>query len=113
MDSAYNGGGNMDWSQINVGGAIRVADMSDKFASSATAITRTILIVGMHDTGYVDALDISDPNPAKVNQDGFRFLWENDGTHVVSPASRRCRWARPTARRSRRSRSRARPAWPS
>lgn len=84
MIAAYNGGTNMDWSAVNVGGAIRVADMSDKFGGSASAVTRTILIVGMHDTGYVDALDISDPNPANVNQDGFRFLWENDGTHVAS-----------------------------
>ena len=38
----------------------------------------------MHDSGYVDALDISDPNPANVNKDGFRFLWENDGTYVDS-----------------------------
>ncbi len=83
MTTAYNGGSNMDWSTVNVGGVIRVADMTDKFANSSSAITRTILIVGMHDSGYVDALDISDPNPAKVNQDGFRFLWENDGTHVA------------------------------
>ena len=84
MDTAYNNGGTMDWSTVNVGGAIRVADLSDKFANSSGAITRTILIVGTHDSGYVDALDISDPNPSKVNQDGFRFLWENDGTHVAS-----------------------------
>jgi hypothetical protein len=89
MDSAYNGGSNMDWSQVNVGGAIRVADLSDKFASSTSAINRTILIVGMHDTGYVDALDITDPNPTKLNQDGFRFLWENDGTQVVSGVTSR------------------------
>lgn len=82
MTAAYNGGSNMDWSKINVGGAIRVADMKDKFGGVSAAVTRTILIVGMHDTGYVDALDISDPNPSNVNQDGFRFLWENDGTHV-------------------------------
>jgi hypothetical protein len=84
MDSAYNGGGTMDWSRVNVGGAIRVADMQDKFGGSATAVTRTILIVGMHDSGYVDALDISNPDPSNVNQDGFRFLWENDGTHVAA-----------------------------
>ena len=84
MTAAYNGGTSMDWSTVNVGGAIRVADMSDKFGTATSAVTRTILIVGMHDSGYVDALDISDPNPANVNQDGFRFLWENDGTHVAS-----------------------------
>jgi hypothetical protein len=50
-------------------------------------VTRTVLIVGMHDSGYVDALDISDPNPSNVNQDGFRFLWENDGTRYTSPAT--------------------------
>ncbi|MCA1663437.1 MAG: hypothetical protein LC659_04065, partial [Myxococcales bacterium] len=87
MDSAYNNGGTMDWSTVNVGGAIRVADMTDKYAGSLTAVTRTILIVGMHDSGYVDALDITDPNPAKVNSDGFRFLWENDGTHTASGTS--------------------------
>ena len=84
MDTAYNNGSNMDWSSVNVGGVIRVADMTDKFAGSSSAVTRTILIVGMHDSGYVDALDISDPNPANVNKDGFRFLWENDGTYVDS-----------------------------
>lgn len=84
MDLAYNDGRTMDWSTVNVGGAIRVADLSDKLAGSTTAVTRTILIVGMHDSGYIDALDITDPNPTKVNQDGFRFLWENDGTHVAS-----------------------------
>ena len=84
MDTAYNGGTNMDWSTVNVGGAIRVADLADKFAGSSTAITRTILIVGMHDSGYVDAFDISDPNPANFNSDGFRLLWENDGTHVAT-----------------------------
>jgi hypothetical protein len=84
MTAAYNGGTNMDWSRVNIGGAIRVADLKDKFGGSASAVTRTILMVGMHDTGYIDALDISDPNPTNVNQDGFRFLWENDGTHVAS-----------------------------
>jgi hypothetical protein len=84
MDSAYNAGGAMDWSRVNIGGAIRVADMQDKFGGSSTAVTRTILIVGMHDSGYVDALDISNPDPSNVNQDGFRFLWENDGTHVAT-----------------------------
>jgi hypothetical protein len=87
MTAAYNGGTNMDWSSVNVGGAIRVADMTDKFANAATAVSRTILIVGMHDSGYVDALDITDPNPSNVNNDGFRFLWENDGTHVASGAT--------------------------
>ncbi|MCU1281223.1 MAG: Type fimbrial biosis protein PilY1 [bacterium] len=84
MDSAYNSGSNMDWSRVNVGGAIRVADMKDTFGGVASAVTRTVLIVGMHDSGYVDALDISNPDPSNVNQDGFRFLWENDGTHVAS-----------------------------
>jgi hypothetical protein len=87
MDSAYNGGSNMDWSRVNVGGAIRVGDLSDTFAGAAQPVTRTILLVGMHDSGYVDALDVTDPNPAHVNQDGFRFLWENDGTHTASPAT--------------------------
>ena len=80
--------------------------MSDKFAGSATAIDRTILIVGAHDTGYVDALDISNPNPANVNQDGFRFLWESDGTHVVSGATS-MPMGKTTARRWRRLASRA------
>src|SRR6185312_15839728 len=84
MTTAYNGGSNMDWSMVNVGGAIRVADMSDKFGGASAAVTRTILIVGMHDSGYVDALDISNPDPSNVNSDGFRFLWENDGTNVAS-----------------------------
>ncbi|HXU70527.1 MAG TPA: hypothetical protein VN947_14415 [Polyangia bacterium] len=84
MTTAYNGGSNMDWSAVNVGGAIRVADMSDKFGGASAAVTRTILIVGMHDSGYVDALDISNPDPSNVNSDGFRFLWENDGTNVAS-----------------------------
>src|SRR6185312_9681776 len=66
MTTAYNGGSNMDWSMVKVGGA-------------SAAVTRTILIVGMHDSGYVDALDISNPDPSNVNSDGFRFLWENDG----------------------------------
>ena len=41
MDTAYNNGTNMDWSTVNVGGAIRVADMTDKFANSSSAVTRT------------------------------------------------------------------------
>jgi hypothetical protein len=36
--------------------------------------------VGAHDGGYLDALDISDPNPANLNQPGFAFLWEQDGS---------------------------------
>jgi hypothetical protein len=87
MDKAYNGGSNMDWSQVNVGGAIRVADMKDTFGGASQPVVRTILLVGMHDSGYVDALDITNPDPANVNKAGFQFLWENDGTHVASPAT--------------------------
>jgi hypothetical protein len=78
MDTAYNGGGTMDWSKVNVGGFIRVADVKDTW-NSVTGY-RTILLVGMHDSGYIDALDISDPNPANLNTTGFSFLWENDGS---------------------------------
>ena len=90
MDAAYNGGSNMDWSKVNVGGAIRVADMSDRFEGSAAAVARTILLVGTGSPGapgYIDALDITNPDPSLVNQAGFSFLWENDGTHVVTPAT--------------------------
>jgi hypothetical protein len=75
-----------DWSKINLGGAIRVGDFTDRFANetASTAQSRTILIVGSRDLGYVDAFDISNPNPTNVNTDGFRFLWENDGTTAVS-----------------------------
>ncbi len=79
MTSAYNGGTNMDWSKVNLGGIIRVADVKDDFEGH-TGVYRTVLIVGAHDYGYVDAIDISDPDPSNINKDGFSFLWEQDGT---------------------------------
>jgi hypothetical protein len=73
-----------DWSKINLGGAIRVADLNDTFTGESTTGNRTILIVGTRDLGYVDAFDISNPKPGNQNTDGFRFLWENDGTSAAS-----------------------------
>jgi hypothetical protein len=78
LNDAYNGGSQMDWSRVNLGGIIRVADIQDSWGGSAGY--RTVLLVGSHDSGYVEALDISDPDPARLNQPGFSFLWEQDGS---------------------------------
>ena len=81
MQAAYNAN---DWSPVKVDGAIRVADSLDTFdpAQPNAQVYRTVLLVGMRQLGAVVALDISDPNPANLNQQGFRFLWQNDGTTV-------------------------------
>ena len=73
-----------DWSKINVGGTVRVADLQDTFTGETSAGYRTILIVGSRDLGFVDAFDISNPNPTNINTDGFRYLWENDGTSALT-----------------------------
>jgi hypothetical protein len=83
MKDAYNGGTAMDWSRLNMGGAARVADIKDTFEGSSGY--RTVLIVGAHDSGLVDAIDISNPDPGQLSggtSTGFSFLWENDGTNV-------------------------------
>ncbi len=72
-----------DWSKVNVGGSVRVADLKDSFTGETSTGFRTVLIVGSRDLGYIDAFDVSNPNPANINTDGFRFLWENDGTKAV------------------------------
>lgn len=73
-----------DWSQIDVGGVVRVADMEDDFAGTSSKGFRTVLIVGTRESGHVFALDVSNPNPNSYNQDGFKLLWETDGTYVDS-----------------------------
>ncbi|MFI5291123.1 MAG: hypothetical protein ACHQ17_15790, partial [Polyangia bacterium] len=82
-----------DWSSINVGGTIRVGDFYDVFGyTGSTSLNakgyRTILVMGTRETGAVFALDISNPDPSKVNQDGFRLLWNQDGTYVNSSVTK-------------------------
>jgi hypothetical protein len=79
MDAARLAG---DWSRVNIGGALRVADMQDAFGGSASPVYRTVLIGATRDSGHVFALDISNPNPANANQPGFQLLWEQDGTRT-------------------------------
>jgi hypothetical protein len=83
MDIALAAG---DWSKVNVGGTVRVADMFGTFPSNGSATTspsyRTILLVGTRGSGHVVALDISNPDPANLNKDGFQLMWEQDGTDV-------------------------------
>jgi hypothetical protein len=83
MDSAYAA---KDWSTVNVGGVVRVADLNDAFPSNGAATTsksfRTVLLVGTRVIGTVFALDISNPDPANINKDGFQLMWSNDGTSV-------------------------------
>jgi hypothetical protein len=74
-----------DFSKINVGGVVRVADVQDKFNGPGNAADfRTILLVGTRESGHVVALDVSNPDPTKPNQDGFKLLWQQDGTVVDS-----------------------------
>ncbi len=70
---------NKDFRAVNVGGAIRVGDFQDTFFGQAASY-RTVLIAGTRESGHVFAMDISNPNPANFNQDGFRYMWEQDGT---------------------------------
>jgi hypothetical protein len=76
-----------DWSTVNVGGVIRAADVNDTFVGNTSAKWKTVLVVGTRTgTGSsVFALEVSNPDPAKVNQDdNLRLLWENDGVAVVN-----------------------------
>lgn len=81
-----------DFSTVNLGGVIRVADVSDTFPaatptssnSAAAPEGRTVLLVGARSMGRVTALDISAPNPQSPNQPGFQVLWDSDGTNVQS-----------------------------
>jgi hypothetical protein len=77
MDAALVAG---DWSQVNVGGAVRVADVVDTFNGSGSPTSaRTVLLVGTRESGSVLALDVSNPLPSSttVNADGFKILFES------------------------------------
>jgi len=93
MQAAYAAS---DWSAVKVDGAIRVADTLDTFdpAQPQALVYRTILVASMRSAASWVALDVSDPNPANLNQQGFRFLWQNDGTtvdaSVTCPAAGGC-----------------------
>lgn len=70
-----------DFSQINVGGSIRAVDVSANFNGVTTPLT--VLVVGTREGNSVFALDVSDPDPGKINQQGhLQLLWESDGTDV-------------------------------
>jgi hypothetical protein len=100
LRDAYNGGSAMDWSHVNMGGAVRVADIKDTFEGQSGY--RTVLLVGAHDAGFVDAIDISSPDPGQLlngSAIGFAMLWESDGrvadaTLVTAPATQT--WMGPT-----------------
>jgi len=73
-----------DWSQINVGGSIRAADVTDTFTGS-TASSKTVLLVGTREGSSVFALEVSNPDPSKVNQDGnLKLLWETDAVNNIA-----------------------------
>src|SRR5262249_46244923 len=78
-----------DWSKVRVDGTMRVADGKDYFdpnqpPPNGPQVYRTALLFGMRTTGAVAALDISDPDPGAVNQEGFKFLWQNTGANVAA-----------------------------
>jgi hypothetical protein len=83
---------NSDFSKVNVGGVIRVGDFNDLFpvSSSGTVVAgtsksyRTVLIGATRESGHTFALDISNPDPAQMNQPGFMFLWQQDGTDALT-----------------------------
>jgi hypothetical protein len=67
-----------DFSGINVGGVMRVADANDAFPVGQPKSWRTILVYGTRNGGggAVGALDISAPSLANKDRAGFQFLWE-------------------------------------
>jgi hypothetical protein len=73
-----------DWSSINVGGTIRVADVFDYLTSGSTTSKswKTMLIVGTRKLASVDAFDVTNPDPGVVNQADFRLLWEDSATNT-------------------------------
>src|SRR5207248_5029343 len=80
-----------DFSGINVGGAMRVADAYDNFGGSSSKGWRTVLVYGTRkgssyaacpNCGAVGAIDISDPNPTNKNSSGFNFLWEKTSSDI-------------------------------
>lgn len=80
MDWAY---ANSDWSNVNVGGAARVADMY------VAGKNRTILIIGTRegpqDLYPLTAFDISNPNPSLLNADDFKVMWKSNGLTGAGP----------------------------
>jgi hypothetical protein len=84
MATAYTSN---DWSNINVGGTIRVADVFDYLVPSSptTRAWKTVLMVGLRSAPAVAAFDISNPDPGLYNSDDFRFLWEANASNTTPP----------------------------
>jgi hypothetical protein len=74
-----------DWSRIAVDGVMRVADVFDKLstASPGTNVWQTVLLLGTRGSGAIDALVISNPDPANVNTDNLRMLWEMNASNTA------------------------------
>ena len=93
MGTQYNKGTtSADYSQINVGGTMRVADVKENFGSG-TRSWKTILLYGTRKGGggAVGALEVSYPDPgsglnAKTSGDaaGLNFLWESTGQSGIT-----------------------------
>jgi len=75
-----------DWSSVNVGGSMRVADIN--LTPTAAATWRTVLFFTTRSASAsvrdsVSAIDISDPDPLNIGATtptSLKLLWENDGT---------------------------------
>jgi len=81
-----------DWSAVNAGGVMRVADIN--INPTGAPSWRTVLFFTTRSASAtvndsVTALDISDPDPLYIGQTSpvsLAVLWENDGTDVVPSA---------------------------
>jgi hypothetical protein len=88
MKDMYGAYLNKDWSRIKVDGVMRVADVFDTLntATPGVKVWDTVLIAGTRDSGAALAFVISDPDPANLNTDKFRMLWEmNAGNTTPAP----------------------------
>jgi hypothetical protein len=76
-----------DWSALTVDGVMRVADVFDYLDITAptTKVWQTVLLFGTRDSAAVDALVVSNPDPATANWDtnNLRMLWEMNAFNTV------------------------------